>query len=401
MKNALITFKSPSAKVDGGYIGDLTDALFVGGFSVDFAEILPAGDAAAFRRSLERFKDVADNLIITDGESTGFDLKSAVAEEQGSALAENENALRFARAVSARGEEDGAEPYAMLPIDASLIPNVLGVYQGFMMEDRDFTLMVLPESRAEFRQACEKYVIPYLENKYNLSNRRLILKYFGAKEELDEVMKEACELSNGGFKWDVKEHFGDFTVTLLFEHYSDNNGAEVIRYIVGKLKENVYAEYDTSVAGRLFDILKLKKLRLSAAESFTGGRVISSIIENVGASEVVCEGIVAYSNESKEKRLGVKREDIRREGAVSSLVAYEMAAGLLADGSADIAIATTGIAGPDSDGTDKPVGLCYIAVGMKDGVHTYRFNFNGTREEITETAKNTALFLAIKKLKNL
>ena len=195
MKNALITFKSPSAKVDGGYIGELTDALFVGGFSVDFAEILPAGDAAAFRRSLERFKDVADNLIITDGESTGFDLKSAVAEEQGSALAENENALRFARAVSARGEEDGAEPYAMLPIDASLIPNVLGVYQGFMMEDRDFTLMVLPESRAEFRQACEKYVIPYLENKYNLSNRRLILKYFGAKEELDEVMKEACELA--------------------------------------------------------------------------------------------------------------------------------------------------------------------------------------------------------------
>jgi nicotinamide-nucleotide amidase len=89
-----------------------------------------------------------------------------------------------------------------------------------------------------------------------------------------------------------------------------------------------------------------------------------------------------------------------REGAVSAVVAYQMAVGLLKDG-ADIAISTTGIAGPKSDDTAKPVGLTYIAVGMKDGVHTYRYKFDGTREEITERAKNTALFLAIKKLKSL
>ena len=77
-----------------------------------------------------------------------------------------------------------------------------------------------------------------------------------------------------------------------------------------------------------------------------------------------------------------------------------MAAGLLMGGKTDIAIATTGIAGPKSDDTNKPVGLCYIAVGTKNGVHTYRYVFPGNREEITETAKNTALFLAIKLLKN-
>ena len=78
-----------------------------------------------------------------------------------------------------------------------------------------------------------------------------------------------------------------------------------------------------------------------------------------------------------------------------------MSVGLLNGGGCDLAIATTGIAGPKSDNTEKPVGLCYIAVGMRDGVHTYRYVFKGDREEITETAKNTALFLAIKKLKNM
>ena len=78
-----------------------------------------------------------------------------------------------------------------------------------------------------------------------------------------------------------------------------------------------------------------------------------------------------------------------------------MAAGLLKKGVCDVALSTTGIAGPLSDYSSKPVGLNFIGVGMKDGVHVYRYELKGTREEITETAKNTALFLAINKLKKL
>jgi nicotinamide-nucleotide amidase len=167
------------------------------------------------------------------------------------------------------------------------------------------------------------------------------------------------------------------------------------------LKEDIYAEFDTSLGERLFDILKLKELKLSVAESFTGGRVVAEVIKNPGASAFVNEGVVSYSNQSKIKRLGVEKADLDKHGAVSSVVAYQMAAGLLRSGNCDIAVATTGIAGPKSDDTKKPVGLCYIAVGMKNGVHTYKLNLTGSREEITETAKNTALFLAIKKLKNI
>ena len=401
MKTAVITFKTPAAEINDENTVSLAKTLFSGGFPVDFLEVLPSGDASSFRHSLERFKDVADNLIITDGDVTGFDLKAIICEVQNTSLTENENALRFAEAACPRGEETEAEKYAKLPEEASLIPNVYGAYQGFMLEDRDFTLMVLPEKETEYKQACEKYVLPYLEKKYNLKNKRLVLKYFGKKEELEKALRRAEKVAGSGFRYDITEKFGDYRLSLLFEHYSEKGGAEAVRLIVGELKEYIYAESDVSLSERLFDMLKLKNMRLSTAESFTGGGVVSEIIKNPGASNVVYEGIVAYDNLSKERRLGVKRADLVREGAVSSIVAYQMAVGLLGGDNTDVAIATTGIAGPMSDGSDKPVGLCYIAVGMKDGVDTYRFNFKGTREEITETAKNTALFLALKKLKRI
>ena len=173
------------------------------------------------------------------------------------------------------------------------------------------------------------------------------------------------------------------------------------RYIVEKIGGRIYAEFDVSLGERLFDVLKLKNLKLSTAESFTGGRVLGEIIKNSGASAYVDEGIICYSNDSKKERLGVKESDLISFGAVSSKVAYRMAAGLLVKGKCDVAISTTGIAGPNSDNTLKPVGLNYIGIGMKDGIHVFKYELKGTREEITETAKNTALFLAIKKLKNI
>ena len=128
---------------------------------------------------------------------------------------------------------------------------------------------------------------------------------------------------------------------------------------------------------------------------------MSSIIENPGASEVVKEGVVSYSNQSKIMRLGVSERDIKTLGAASSEVAYEMAAGLLKTSGCDLAIATTGLAGPDTDESGNPVGLCFIAVGMKDGVHTYKYRLKGTREEITEFCKNAAMFLAVKRIRKL
>ena len=402
MKTVLVFFRSPEIDFDGEYYSGVVNAFVSGGFTIDSVEVLSDTDDLGFRKRLEEFKDRMDNLIIVGGDSVGFDLKNILVESADSALVENENAKSFLDAVSKADGVEYPESYCYLPMDGTVIPNINGPYQGFMLDTAELTIAVLPFGYKEIKLMCDKYVIPYLENKFSLKRRRLTLKYFGDENALNKTLNEAENIGVNGFTYSISNKCGDITADLLFDESAgaDVRG-EVIRYVVSEHKDGIYAEYDTTLGERLFDILKLKNLKLSVAESFTGGRVVSSVIASPGASACVSEGMVTYSNESKIKRLGVNKADIEKHGAVSSVVAYQMAVGLLKSGNCDVAIATTGIAGPKSDDSLKPVGLCYIAVGMKDGVHTYRYNLSGSREEITETAKNTALFLAIKKLKNL
>ena len=164
---------------------------------------------------------------------------------------------------------------------------------------------------------------------------------------------------------------------------------------------NIYAEENAGLAETLIKTLRGKNMKIAVAESFTGGNIAASIVSVPGASEFLFEGIVAYDNKSKAERLGVKRATLDKFGAVSVETAYEMAAGLLAAGNVDLAISTTGIAGPKSDGTDKPVGLCFIAVGRRDGIHVYKYNIDGDRKYITNVGVNAALFNAIMKIKNI
>ncbi len=401
MKTALILLKRAEDTFDAEYFISLTDAFRKGGIDLDRIEILPLSDDLAFKRSFEEFMNTADNLIIV-GENAEFDLKQIIADVTETELAENENAMRFAEAVVKSSGTDYISDYAMLPIDAAVIPNLKGAYQGFMLENNEFSLVVLPSDIREIIPMCDGYVIPYFETKYGITRSKLTFKYFGDTEELKKVLSEAVNYGGGCFSYSVRTVCGDTTVNLISGAKSDKKNFDAaVRMIVSRLKDGIYAEFDTTLGERLFDLLKIRKIKLSAAESFTGGRVISAVIANPGASEFVDEGIVCYSNDSKCLRLGVPKEDIDRFGAVSPQTAYGMAAGLLLSGRCELAVSTTGIAGPGSDKTDKPVGLNYIGVGMKDGVHVYKYLLSGTREEITETAKNTALFLAINKLKNL
>lgn len=230
------------------------------------------------------------------------------------------------------------------------------------------------------------------------NERKITLKYFGSESLLDKTLSEAKLNFNGEFDYSYKAKYSDYTVYINLSSDEKKDTDDAVRNIVERLKDGIYAEYDGEPSEVLFEMLKLSKMTISTAESFTGGRIVSSIINNVGASQFVIEGIVCYSNESKISRLGVNKSDLESEGAVSSIVAYQMALGLLNGEKPDMAIATTGLAGPESDGSKKPVGLCYIAVGTRKGIHVYKFNFNGNREDITETAKNAALFLAIKNI---
>ncbi len=400
MKTAVIFFRSPDWSFDAKYYQNVIDVFNNGGIRIDSTLVIPLDDELSLRHRIDDFKDSFDNLIIVDSENHPYKVREVVADKGDTVLVENENAVKFVQAVAKSTGKDYVEEYAMIPEEATVVPNLNGLYQGYILDLSGFSIAVLPSDFEQIKAMSNGYVLPYFENKFNVKSKRLILKYFGDLKKLNEVLKSAKD-GKEGIQFNVTTLNGDTTVDLLFDGDMENVSRDFVREVVENLKENIYAEFDTTLGERLFDLLKLRKVKLSVAESFTGGRVVSELIKNSGASEFIDEGVVTYSNQSKMKRLSVKKIDLDTSGAVSSIVAYQMAVGLLNGGECDLAIATTGIAGPKSDNTEKPVGLCYIAVGMRDGVHTYRYVFKGDREEITETAKNTALFLAIKKLKNI
>lgn len=124
------------------------------------------------------------------------------------------------------------------------------------------------------------------------------------------------------------------------------------------------------IAKILFD----KKLTVSTTESCTGGLLSSRFTDISGSSEFVHLNFVTYSNEAKQKILGVKKETLAKYGAVSEQTAFEMACGLYNVTGADICISTTGIAGPTGGTKEKPVGLMYstIYLGNKNVSKTYR-----------------------------
>ena len=397
MKNVLLIFCNGDIKEYSTYLGEISNTFTDGGFLFDRAEIMSVDDDILFRRSLEKYKDIADNLVIINNENVEFDLKKIICEVFETSLIENENAKKFVDSVAERQGTTFLENYYLLPLNATVIPNTESAEQGFMLDDKEFTLVTLPSDINQAKSMGERYVIPFFESKYGVKVRKLTLKYFGDRQKLLDVINLAIEQNDNRCKYSIEEKNGDFKITFTFPCDKNNISSPVIRQVVSQLKENIYAEFDTTLQERLFQILNLKNLKISTAESFTAGRIISSIISNTGASNNVSEGIVCYSNQSKINRVNVNASDLYKNGAVSSVVAYQMAAGLLKGGNCDIAIATTGFAGPN----DQQTGLCYVAVGMKDGVHTYKFNFSGSREQITEKAKNTALYLAIKKLKKL
>lgn len=239
-----------------------------------------------------------------------------------------------------------------------------------------------------------------LNEKYGIRYDKLFIKCVGAPAELINKTIQKVHNDSSDMAFSVYDDYGDCTIEISYSSNTPKMVADSVqRTFVSELGDYIYALEDISLAEQLFRLLKLRRMKISVAESFTGGGVGKKLVEVPGISQVYFEGLNTYSNESKIGRLGVHEVTLKQCGAVSDETAYQMAEGLLNSGNCNISIATTGIAGPKSDNTQKPVGLAYIAVGLQESIAVYKFNFKGDRETITNTAVNHALFLAYKRLK--
>lgn len=144
--------------------------------------------------------------------------------------------------------------------------------------------------------------------------------------------------------------------------------------------------------------LNQKKLSISTAESMTGGLISEMITSVSGSSNVFHEGYITYSNEIKEKVLSVKKETIDIEGVVSRAVALEMVKGLQNRTQSDICISVTGIAGPNTDERNTPVGTYYVGIYYHGQATVYSYSASGNRKQIRTEAANNALLEVYKLL---
>jgi nicotinamide-nucleotide amidase len=146
------------------------------------------------------------------------------------------------------------------------------------------------------------------------------------------------------------------------------------------------------LAEKLGQLLKAKGEKIATAESCTGGWIAQIITEVAGSSAWFDRGFVTYSNAAKVQMLGVSQETLAKYGAVSAETAKEMVAGALAHSEADIAIAVTGIAGPDGGTPAKPVGTVFIAWAWKNGNYKVeKKQFSGNRHRIREQTVKIAI----------
>ena len=153
-----------------------------------------------------------------------------------------------------------------------------------------------------------------------------------------------------------------------------------------------------SLEEKIVHLLKEKGYTITTAESCTGGLLAGRILNVSGASEVYNEGHITYSNEAKERLLGVNTDTLKVYGAVSAQTATEMALGAAKVANANVGLSTTGIAGPGGGTKEKPVGLVYVGCAINGEVVVEECQLRGTREEVRNAAVESVLQLLWKTL---
>lgn len=278
-----------------------------------------------------------------------------------------------------------------------------GAENGMSVYSEEGKSWFLLADSAQGESFLQSVCLPFLDRKYSSTHAKCTLRLVGADgAKLSAFLRETEELGGGKLRILRRQRYGEDRIDILYDQTTPKMLVdEAVRRFAESFADSLYALDDTPIEEQLVNLLKLRGKKIAVAESFTGGGVGRRIVGVPGASKVFVEGLNTYSEVSKMKRLGVTEYILRSYGAVSAETAYEMAAGLLRAGDAQVAIATTGLAGPESDGSGLPVGVCCIAVGVEDKVFVSRYKLDGDRTQITETAINYALFLACKELKNL
>lgn len=260
---------------------------------------------------------------------------------------------------------------AMFPKDSVIFPNNNGTAPGMAIEKDGIHILVLPGPPRELKPMFKDSALPYL---MRFSDKIIVshnIRTFGIGESaMAEKVNDLFDSENPTVAPYAKDGEALLRVTAMAgtKDEAEELCKPVISEICSRLGDYVYGLDYGCIEEAVVERLKSRNLKVATAESCTGGLIAKRITDISGSSQIFECGIVSYANEIKHKVLGVSADDLERYGAVSEPVAKQMAQGALRVSGADIAVSVTGIAGPESDSTNKPVGLIYIGLADKDNV---------------------------------
>ncbi|MCL2740502.1 MAG: competence/damage-inducible protein A [Oscillospiraceae bacterium] len=275
---------------------------------------------------------------------------------------------------------------ACLPAGCTVVSNAKGTAPGCIVRNGGNHVVMLPGPPSEMVPMFEQTVMPYLSS---LTGERIESVFVGAfgigESALEERIKDLVEAQSNPT---IATYVGDGTVsvrvTVKAGRGEDAEGLlrPVVDAVVGRLGDCAYSTDGADLREVTVRLLKERGLTLTLAESCTGGLAAAAVTSVPGASSVFRRSYVTYADEAKVECLGVRRETLRSCGAVSREVAAEMASGARRASGADLAVAITGIAGPDGATEGKPVGLVYVALAHAGGEDVARLTLGGDRGRV-------------------
>ena len=293
---------------------------------------------------------------------------------------------------------DNNRKQAMFAEGAVILPNGCGTAPGCMIEKDGKIVVQLPGPPHEMAEMFDRQVYDRLAERTGGCIASRYIRIYGLGES--QVAQMCAEWIEADGEVTVAPYcsLGECQLRVTARGESEQAALEkvlpVVQAITALLGESVYAVLPTA-SGSMEEIagqaLTEKNLTVATAESCTGGLVAAKLVNYPGISAALHEAHVTYANEAKIKYCGVKKETLEQYGAVSEQTAREMAQGLRERSGADIAVSTTGIAGPSGGTKYKPVGLVYVGCADAHGVRVEKLTLTGSRERIRNLAALRAL----------
>lgn len=374
-------------------------ASLLGAQGLSLRESLTIGDREAdIISALLSLVKQQDVVIVTGGLGpTADDLTArAAAKAFNRRLVLNDEALQQIREyflTLGRPMHPRNEKQALMPQKVMVMPNRIGTAPGFILHQDGHDLFFLPGVPEEMIAMLTAEVMPHLRQRSSTHARQQerVLRVFGISEPKIEALIEQAGLSA-----DIRIAFGvEFPFVLLKLRASGDSASALLEQAETSARQAlgdcVVASGSDSLAQVVGRQLTAAGKTLALAESCTGGLVSTLLTEVPGASAFLQCSAVVYANRAKQDLLGVGDDLLQQHGAVSEACALAMAQGIRRAAGSDLALAVTGIAGPDGGSEEKPVGTVYLAL-CADGLEQVKgYRFGGHREQVRLLAANMAL----------